>query len=406
MLRRGSGDMTFTQLNEDLESRGIGLEVTDGGDVTRIVGSSTTEQLDHGLARTKQVLFGPTFPADEFERLKEQTVNGLALSQENPQTVAEHEIGAAIYGASPLGVIATPKSVSAVTLDDVKKFYASQYRKEGAILVLAGDVSVERGQELAKDLLSAWPAANPEEAPQGLNTAYRFPDIPGKRRIVLVDRPGAKGATVRMAIRAYDIHGDEKYAGSVAGQILSAGIESRLNKYVRAEKGLSYGVHGVFMPNRHGGAFEAGTECAVENTAASVEAIFKVLNDMRREDVTAAELNTSKTRVAGGMVMGMQTIQQQASYRVEALLNGYPIDYYDKYPEHINAVTAEQVREVMEKYVKDGQMTIVVVAPAADAQPQLEALDEVKVVPMPARRGQGAQPTTPELLKPTTKPAK
>ena len=45
-------------------------------------------------------------------------------------------------------------------------------------------------------------------------------------------------------------------------------------------------------------------------------------------------------------------------------------------------------------------MTIVVVAPADATRQQLEALGEVKVVPMPARRGAATEPTTPELLKP------
>ena len=99
-------------------------------------------------------------------------------------------------------------------------------------------------------------------------------------------------------------------------------------------------------------------------------------------------------RVAGGMVMKVQTIGQQADYRVEGILNDYPIDYYDKYPQRIAQVTAEQVREVMNKYAKDGEMTITVVAPAAVVKSQLEKLGEVEVVPMPAKRpGAATQPS-------------
>ncbi len=188
MLRRGCADLSFEKLNEDLESRAITLEVADGGDVTRVIGASATDELDHGLLRTRQVLFSPTFPQDEFNREKEQLVNGLALSQENPSTVAEHDMAAALFGNSPLGVTPTPQSVSAITLDDVKTFYAGQYRREGAILVLAGDLSVERGRALAGELLAAWPKqqSSAAQAPK-----YEFPDIPSQRHIELVDRPGA-----------------------------------------------------------------------------------------------------------------------------------------------------------------------------------------------------------------------
>ena len=62
-----------------------------------------------------------------------------------------------------------------------------------------------------------------------------------------------------------------------------------------------------------------------------------------------------------------------------------PADYYDVYPQEIGAVTADQIRGVMDKYVRDDQMTIVVVAPAAQVKSQLEKLGTVDVIAMPAK---------------------
>ncbi len=126
--------------------------------------------------------------------------------------------------------------------------------------------------------------------------------------------------------------------------------------------------------------------------------MWKVFGDMRREDVTPEELSEAQMRVAGSMVMGMQTIGQQAGYRVDAILNDYPIDYYDEYPRRIAQVTTAQVREVMNEYVKDGEMAIVVVAPAEAVKKQLERIGEVEVVPMPAQRPGAKQPKQ-EMLK-------
>jgi dihydrolipoamide dehydrogenase len=387
MLRRGAGGATFAELNNELESRGITLEVSDGGDYSRVSGSSTSENLEHGLRRTRDVLLSPAFPADEFEKLKQQSIESLVLSLDSPSTVAGNDLDAALFGDSPLGRSPTPASVKSITLDDVKAFYKSAFRPQDAVLVISGDVSVEQGQKLAQELTQGWEAG---ELPP---VAYDLPKPPAKRKILLVDRPSGKQSVVRIGIPAYTNKSDEKFPGSVAGQILTSGIDSRLGRYVRAEKGLAYGVHGVFQPGRHAGAFVAGTDTAVESTADAVEAIFKVLNDMRSAPVTAEELAEAQSRVAGGMVMGMQTIGQQAGYRVEAILNGYPIDYYDQYPQRIGAVTTDQVREVMQKYVKDGEVVIVVVAPASAVKEQLQRLGEVEVIPMPAQRdGNGDAP--------------
>lgn len=402
MLRRGAGGMTFAQLNQDLESKGMSVEVSAGSDFARLGGSCLSTDLDHSIDIGRKVLLEPTLPPDEFKKLQEKQVNQLTLKQVSPASVAEEEIEQAIYGESALGVYATPKSVSSLSLDDVKQWAANYLHKRNAILLIAGDVTVERGQALAKQLISGWSNTG-EKDTADRSKLYDFPPVPEKLKIILVDHPDAKGSVVRMGIRAYDLHSDEKFAGTLAGQILTSGIDSRLNKYVRAQKGLSYGVHGVFQPNRHGGAFMAGTDGRIETAGESISAIFEVLDKMRKEDVTTTELKEAQTRTIGLMLMGMQTIQQQASYRVDGILNGYPIDYYDVYPEKIAAVTADQIRQVMQKYVDTGKFSAVVVGPAETIKPQLEKLGNVQVVPMPAKREGGKTPN--ELLTPKKKAA-
>ena len=114
--------------------------------------------------------------------------------------------------------------------------------------------------------------------------------------------------------------------------------------------------------------------------------MFKVFNDVRHENVSPEELAEAKMRVAGSMVMQMQTTGQQAQRRIDGILNGYPIDYYDVYPKRIASVDAEQIRAVMDKYAREDQMTIVVVAPGAAVHDQLEKLGPVEIIPMPARQ--------------------
>jgi zinc protease len=383
MLGRGAGNMTFDQLSEALESRGISVNASAGGDTSAVDGSATTPQLEKGMELTRQVLTQPTFPEDEFNKLKERSVNGLSLSREDPRTVAGWELEALLYGDSPLGVNPTPQSVQSITLGDVKQFYQTFVRPQGAILMISGDVTVERGRELAKQLLAGWADGSTQAAPE---VAYNLPQPAKQRRILLVDRPSGQQATIRMGVRAFDIRSDEKYAGALASAILSSGIDSRLGKYVRAEKGYAYGVTGRFTPARHAGSFVGATDTALETTGAAVEAMFKVFDDLRESEVTPVELAESKTRVAGSFVMDLQTIAQQARYRVGGVLNDFPIDYYDRYPEHLEQVTAAQIRDLLTRYVNDQQMAVIVVAPAEAVKSQLEKLGQVEVVPMPSKR--------------------
>ena len=395
LVRRGAGGLSFEEINRDLESRGISVEVSCGGDFTRLGGSCMTEQLDYAMKMSRTVLRSPTFPAEEFAKRKEQLLNQLRMQDESPSGVAQDDLMETLYGQSPLGIHTTPETAERLTLDDVRACYRTMYVPNDAVLVVSGDVTVERGQELAKALLADWPAA-PSPAAD-----YTAPPVPEKRTLVVVDRPEGKQSTIRMGIRSYDLHNEAKYAGDLASRILSSGIDSRLGRSVRAQKGLAYSVWGMFRPGRHGGAFTAGTDTTIPATADAITAMFKVFDDMRSADVTDEELVEAKLRVAGSMVMGMQTIAQQAGFRVEGILNGYPIDYYDKYPARLNEITKTQVRDVMDRYVRPDRMVIVIVAPAGELKTQLETLGEVKVIPMPAKRRAAEKPAAaPAALKP------
>jgi zinc protease len=387
MVRRGAGGMTFQELNQRLDSRGISLAVSDQGDYTQLIATCPTEQVEETLRLSRLTLREPNFDENEFKRLKAQSLSGLMESLARPDVVAERELDELLYGDSPLGRQSTPQSLQSITLQDVKDFFAKVYRPQQAALILAGDVTTEKGKSLAEGLLQGWQSEGLIPPPK-----YDFPPQSDKRTVTLVDNPEGKQSTVRMGVRAYTVASDEKYAGSLANQILSGGIEARVMRYVRAEKGLAYHAHGIFQPGRQAGAFQGQTDTAVETSADAVRAMFEVFEKMRKEPVTAEELKESKLRVAGSLVMGMQTIEQQADRRLTVILNNYPIDYYDRYAERVSAVDAKQVQDVMNKYVHTDKMHVVIVAPGDQAKQQLTSIGEVKTVPMPGKRE--------ELLKP------
>jgi zinc protease len=392
MMMHGAGKLTYQQLSDELEDHGISLGVSAGGDNTRLSGSCTTDELDRGFARSRDVLLSPTFPADEFAKVKDRTLAGVTQSIAIPANAARMEIAHELYGDSPMGRSATPATISAITLDDVKKCYADFYHPDDAILTISGDITFDHGMELAKQLTDGWqPKAMPE-------VSYDLPaPSMSPKPIILIDTADDRGgasAIVNMGIRTYDIHNPDKYAGSLASTILSSGIESRLMEYVRAEKGYVYGIDGTFQPGRHDGAFmvDAPTRPPVvgDCITSTVEVLDQLKNPGGAKPLTDEELSMAKRRVTGLMVMRMQTVGQQAGMRLDGLLNGYPADYYDVYPEHINAVTVDQVRGVMDKYVKPDAMSVVVVAPAAAVKDQLEKLGPVEVKPMPALREKDA----------------
>lgn len=377
MLTRGAGGKSASEWSSTLESRGISLNIGDGGDHTRISGSFPAEQLDSAAAFVDELLRRPNMDEAEFRNLKFRALAGLRQALSNPGPVAGRQMGEALFGEAPEGRQTTLESLGEISLDDVSEWFRAVYNPPTATLILAGDVSRQQAEQFAKALT------------QGLDPAdavpfadYTLPDV--KRRVIVVDNKSGGQSAVRIGGRAFTTDSDEKYAGSVATEILSSGIESRLNRYLRAEKGLTYGASGRFNAGRHAGSFQVSFNTKPESTGEAVRSTFEVLERMATEPVTDEELAEAKRRVTGSLVMSTQTVSQLANLRSNITLNKYPPDYYDQYADNIAAVTSEDVQRVMRQYASPDRLTIVVVGPAETVVSQLKDIGvEVEVVPMP-----------------------
>ena len=64
---------------------------------------------------------------------------------------------------------------------------------------------------------------------------------------------------------------------------------------------------------------------------------------------------------------------------------GLPKDYWDRYPEHIEAVTQTQIMEVARKYLGDKGYQIVAVGERASIEPALKPYGEITFVPDPSK---------------------
>ena len=393
LLNRGAAGLSAAEFSEALESRGISLSVSDGGDHTRVSGSFPSDMLDAAAGYADDLLRNPNLDEGEFRNLKFRTLAGLRQTLSEPSSVAGRQMNETLFGESPDGRSADLESVSTITIDDVREWYRKAYNPPGATLILAGYVSREQAESFARRLTGD--LAPGEAAP---TADYTLPAY--NRKVVVVDNAGGGQSALRIGGPAFRNDSDEKYAAAVATEILSSGIESRLNRYLRAEKGLTYGASGRFNAGRHSGSFQVGLNTKPETTGEAVRSAFEVLERMAEEPITDEELAEAKRRVTGGLVMATQTVGQQAGLRSSLTLNDYPADYYSTYADKIAAVTKEDVQRVMATYADPQRLSVVVVGPADVVRPQVQDVaDSVEVVPMPLQRNGGAatQPATPGM---------
>ena len=148
-------------------------------------GNALTENLDPLFELAADVLLNPSFPADEWDRLKTRTRAGLVQQRTQPQFLAAGAVHEVVFGDHPGSrVSATPESLDAITRDAMVEFHRTRFVPDHALIAFAGDISLAEARTLVESKLGAWKKAGVAKPP------VTEPAAAGRPRVYLVARPG------------------------------------------------------------------------------------------------------------------------------------------------------------------------------------------------------------------------
>ena len=160
----------------------------------------------------------------------------------------------------------------------------------------------------------------------------------------------------------------------VANQILGGDFNSYLNMNLREAHGWTYGAGSSIRGDKRLTKFEASTQVRNAVTDSTVVEIFKEYKKIRTEKVTDEMLASVKAGYIGRFVMQIEKPQTVAGYALRIQTQNLPADFYENYIKNINAVTADDVMRVANKYFLADNSRILIVGKGADVVPALEKL--------------------------------
>jgi len=146
----------------------------------------------------------------------------------------------------------------------------------------------------------------------------------------------------------------------VLNTLLGGSFTSRLNQNLREEHGYTYGARSAFDMRLAAGPFLARAGVQTEVTAEALTEFFKELNGVL-EPIPPDELSRAKNYVALGFPSEFETTGDIAARLEELIVYELPKEYYSSYVERIQAVTAQDVRRVAQRYITPDRFTVVVV---------------------------------------------
>lgn len=365
MLTEGTVNYTSLQLAEKIERLGASISASASDDFTIIAASSLSLYRSEILGLMTEVVLRPTFPEDELDLYRRNTVEHLKFQRSQPPFLAGEQAARLIYGEHPYSKV-SPKAedIEKLKRENLVTFHAKTFIPNNAMFIVVGDVNRDEFLSELNELFGDWQ--------QGSVASTSFADLPTRsvRSLTIVDRPGSAQSNIVLTNLGVKRTDPDYFPLIVMNQVLGAGASSRVFMNLREEKGYTYGAYTRLETKKLAGDFEATAEVRTAVTGDSLKEFFFELDRIRNEKVGGTELADAKNFLTGVFPIRAETQEGLTNLIVNQKLYGLPDDYLQTYRERVDAVSADEVLRVAAQHIRPDEMAIVIVGDASEVLPQ------------------------------------
>jgi zinc protease len=349
MLDRGTARRSASQIAEDLEIKGASLYFSVNHEEINLMGKALSEDLSLLMNIVAESLTMPTFPEDEFGKVRREVLAHCQLARDNAQMQAWQGFNDLAYPEDhPMrrSLITAEAGLKKIVRKDLVNHHRRWVRPENTILSLAGDLDPEKTYQMAEKLFQSWRTHDkweeltiePMVPVTDIRTMQR--EIPGKtENIVVIGHEGLYRKD------------PEYYEAYVANHLLGGGgLSSLLMRSVRDREGLTYSIYSQFKPQFGQRPWYILFQADPVKVAKAVAMTLEQVRQIQAGRVSEQELDDSREQLMGELSMSLETNGGIAYLNREVEYHGLGPDYLKAFPLAIKAVTFDKMVKAAKKW--------------------------------------------------------
>lgn len=382
LLTKGTEKSTAPEIAQAIEALGGSLNSGARWDAANAGVNVISSKIGPALEILADVVRNPTFKAEEIERLRQQTLDELAVSLADPGEIARYVAARVVFGDSAYGhpLTGTPESLAKMTRDDIVKLHATYYRPDNSILVIGGDINARDAFALAEKSFGDWPKAARTVSGGSLGLSATAPA--SKSRVLVIDKPDAGQAAVIVARLGINRKDPDFFRAIVTNSVLT-GYSGRLNQEIRIKRGLSYGAGSSLEARRDVGPFAASAQTKNESGSQVAELLLGEVSRLATTPVPDAELTPRKAVLIGNFSRNLEQVNGLVAQVASLALQGLSLDEINHYINNVQSVGAADVQRFAGARLSAKDASIIVVGNAKEFLPALQKqFKDVEVIPV------------------------
>jgi zinc protease len=360
LFDEGAGEFDSDTFQTKLDD--AGAEMRFGAARDTIFGSMRmlAEKKNDAFALLRLAVEQPRFDAAPIDRIRAQMVSGIVANQRDPETAAQVKWAEALYGTHPYARPdeGTEKSLATITADDLRTYHGQVFARDNLNVAIVGAIDAETVKRELDRLFGELPEKS------GLQPVGKVDLKLGQEVRVDYDLPQT---SLQLAYPGVPRDAPDFFAAYLMNHILGGGtFTSRLFDEVREKRGLAYGVDSSLVTHEYSSGLVISTATRSDRAAETLAVIRDTVRKMAEEGPTEAELAAAKKYIVGSYALNnLDSSNAIAATLLSLQEEKLGIDYIDRRPALIEAVTLDQVKAAAKKLLT-ADPAVLVIGPAAE----------------------------------------
>ncbi len=339
LLFKGTSKYASLQIDQIFDAMGAELNAGTGKETTSVYARVIDQHVPEAFDVMADMVFRPALRDVDSERAV--ILEEIAMYEDDPQEKVFDVLGDAVFGDHPLGraIIGRAPVIAQTPVAEISRFHAARYRAANVVIAAAGAVDHDAIVALAAERVGAAsesptaPTAPP--APESAPACLRF------------ERKDTEQYHVCLGGVGLSRHDERRFALRVLDTIFGGTSSSRLFQEIRERRGLAYAVYSFTSAYQDTGQVGLYLGTRPDNVAEALAVVGSELEHLREQPATPEELERAKENLKGRVVLSLESTGARMSRLGSEVLAGAPLLSLDETVERIEAVSLDDVAELV-----------------------------------------------------------
>ena len=351
LLSKGTRRRSSFEIAELFDLYGAHLEIQAAFDNVSISLYILNKNFQPAVALLLEMLTESVLPEPELDLMKSIFLQNLKVNYEKTSFLASRLLRRNLFGEThPYGKEVDEPDLAEINLKTVSEHYTDGFKN--ATLFVSGRVS-DANIAFVNSTFAAFKNNN--------IVPNNFSCPPSVHSREVVTKEGSIQSSIRFGKKAMSRLHDDYFDALFLNHILGGYFGSRLMKNIREDKGLSYGISSSLHALKNDSYLAIGADVNRENLDLAFVEIGNELKRLRTEAVTDEELDVARNHFIGSLQLEITTSFAHADKIKNIILFNLPSDYYQRMIDRVNAINADDLLKVANKYfVEDSFLEIAV----------------------------------------------